>query len=38
MALYAMIYCFLPHATMEMVLQNACFNAVGVALSKRNPP
>jgi len=23
---------------MEMVLQNTCFNAIGVALSKRNPP
>ena len=23
---------------MEMVLQNTCFNAVGVAFSKRNPP
>ena len=32
MAFHAMICCFLPHATMEMVLQNACFNAVGVAL------
>ena len=31
MALHVMIYCFLPHATMKMVLQNACFNAVGVA-------
>ena len=38
MALHAMIYCFLPHATMKMVLQNECFNAIGVALSKRNPP
>ena len=27
-----MICCFLPHETMEMVLQNARFNAVGVAL------
>jgi len=26
-----MICCFLPHETMEMVLQNARFNAVGGA-------
>ena len=27
-----MIYHFLPHETRDIVLQNICFNAVGVAL------
>ena len=27
-----MIYHFLPHETRDMVLQNICFNAVGVAV------
>ncbi len=38
MALHAMIYCFLLPETTKIVLRNTYFNAVGVALSKRNPP
>ena len=33
-----MIFRILPYETTEMVLQNACFNAVGVALFLINLP